>query len=78
MAKVKSKKIRHLVVIWHEFTTVGSNRLTFVRWRPVHTHLSMREVYQEQIDQFNDAHDIIDVTDPKNIRSVFDETAATG
>lgn len=70
-------KQRHLIIIWTEGGLRGSHMCTFTRWRPFITYLSVREAVDTHEAQYGGAciTDVIDVTDPNNIRSVFDENA---
>ena len=49
--------------------------LYIAKWRPFITWLSPKEIVKEHWDQFNEGlEDLIEVTDPNNIHSVFNET----
>ena len=67
-------KQRHLILIWVEGTLIGSHMNNTTKWRPFTTHLTIKEIVKEHEDQFgNGIVDVLDVTDPANVHSVFAE-----
>lgn len=72
---MSEKKQRHFIVVWSDSWQCGSHTVSIPRWRPIITYLTVKEIVKEHEDQFGPAciYDVIDVTDPNNIRSVFDE-----
>ena len=70
----QNAKQRSYVVIWGEPLQVGSHCHTLPRWRPIISYLSPQQIYREQMDQFGDVVDIVEVTNPLDIKSVLIET----
>lgn len=68
-------KPRTFVLIWIEARLSGSHMISQTRWRPFITFLSVKEAVATHEAQFGPGClvDVIDVSDPDNIRSVFEE-----
>ncbi len=71
---IQSKQ-RHFVLIWLESYLRGSYMTYLTRWRPFVTYLTVKEIVKEHEGQFGSGCvvDVIDVDDPDNIHSCFEE-----
>lgn len=61
----------YVVIYLKPLQRLGS---TITKWRPVISYLTPNQIYQEHLDQFGAGIvDIVEVTDPKNPHSVFNQ-----